>query len=372
MSIHVPRSVQEQADNGLSLNRKRPIRGVGGMGVAKALTNDEATDDTIRRMRRFLTVNERDYVSATQLMHSLNDSPLLRSWTLHGGQAGKTWAEGVYKAQLQEGGEEDPWVMLLRTSPTAIYEKLNFGAWTWEYGMDVRQAARFVEEYTRTHGTDFRYDRAFGSSGETVKRALVRRVEGETNPFKQLSRALMRDAYRKPAQLDLQECRSSVGHRALFNWPNFIGLTILAAHDSQATTEVLEGSQYPWRGRDVQSVMEYLEPLGDFVTFFHPQGACYLGDAPNGLNGRMDQLMWQIHEGEVTSEMSARDVLFEARRWTARKKAVRGLGHTLLEAWARRDWNMILEAMPLDSPVRAPFEEFAGKTSGTWLSGTGL
>lgn len=371
MTLRVPRAVREQAESGLKLHKRSPIQGCGGVRVAEMLASGEATPDTIRRMRRFFTVNERENATFGQLQHSAHDNALMRSWAMHGGQSGKRWAEGVYRAQLQEGGEEDQWVMLLRTGPTAIYGKLNFGAWMWEYGMDVRQAARFVEEYTRTHGCDFRYDKAFGESADTVKRALIRRVEG-ANPFKQLAAQVTRPEYQASARLDLQECRESLGHKALFNWPNFIGLTILAAHDTAASSEILEGSAYPWRGRDTRSVMEYLEPLGDYVSFFHPKGSCYLGDAPNGLNGRMDQLMWQIHEGEVASEVFARDVLYEARRWTARKKAVRGLGHTLLEAWTRRDWDVILEALPLDSPVRALFEDFAGKTAGTWLAPTGL
>jgi len=328
--------------------------------VANALTTEDTTLDTVRRMRRFFTISSRAFESETQLMHTSADSALMRSWQLHGGNAGKVWAEAVYKAQLSEGGAEDPWVELLRTPPTAIYDKLNFGAWTWEYGMDVRQAARFVEEYTRTHQTDFRFDRAFGESSESVKRALVRRVEG-VNPFKQLAAQMYKQGYAHVTRLDLEECKQSIGQSARFNWPNFIALTVLATHTTSAAQGLLEGMAYPWRGRSVRPVMEYLEPLGDFVVFFHPKGACYLGDAPNGLNGRMDQLMWKIREGAVTDEREARAILEDARRWTASKKSVRGLGHTLLEAWARRDWGVILDALPLDSPVRTAFVDFAAE-----------
>ena len=366
MSLKVPRAARTQAEEGLKLHKLRPLHGVGGQSVAERLAAGDADEEVVRKMRRFFTVNGRAFESTTQLMHSASDSALLRSWKMHGGDAGKRWAEGVYKAQLEDGGEEDSWVELLRTKPTEIYEKLNFGAWTWEYGMDVRQAARFVEEYTRAHPVDFRYDRAFGESADSVKRALVRRVEG-ANPFKQLADKLGQPRYRDAAQLDLKECKDAIGQHALFNWPNFVGLTVLATHDAGAMRGLLEGTPYPWRGREVRPVMEYLEPLGDFVTFFHPRGACYLGDAPNGLNGRLDQLMWQISEGDVTSEVFARGVLSEARRWTARNRAARGLGHTLLEAWAKREWEVILEALPLDSPVRAAFADFVRKTEGTWL-----
>lgn len=371
MSIHIPRAVRSQADAGLTLHKRNPIQGVGGVSVAKALADEEASPDVIRRMRRFFTVNSRAFESETQLMHSASDSALMRSWQLHGGEAGKVWAEAVYKAQLETDGEEDSWVSLLRTSPNAIYDRLNFGAWTWEYGMDARQAARFVEEYTRTHQTDFRFDRAFGDSSETVKLALIRRVEG-VNPFKQLAAQMSQPVYQEAARLDLQECKESLGRPALFNWPNFIGLTIIATHAEDVRQGLLEDAAYPWRGRDVRPIMEYLDPVGDFVLFFHPKGGCYLGDAPNGLNGRMDQLMWQIYEGEVTSESFAQGVLLEARCWTASKRAVRGLGHTLIEAWTRRDWDVILDAIPLDSPVRTAFKDFVGKTEGTWLAGTGL
>ena len=84
----------------------------------------------------------------------------------------------------------------------------------------------------------------------------------------------------------------------------------------------------------------------------------------------LQNILLQVREGVVESETAVRIVLEEARNWTAQKKVVRGLGHTLLEAWSQREWNVICEALPLDSPVRAAFEDFVDKTDGMQLATT--
>jgi hypothetical protein len=317
-------------------------------------------------MRRFFTVNGRERADSLQLQHTAQNSPLVRSWSMHGGDAGKTWAESTYAKGVAEGeADEDQWVTLLRTEPDQLYERLNFGAWKWEYGMDARQAARFVEEYTRTHRTDFRYDRAFGESGEAVKTALIRRIEGD-NPFKTLARAVTHKHLVASARMDLVEHRRSLGHPTL-NWPEFIAYFVIGAHDSKVGSQLSESSSFPWRGRHPRSVMEYIDPVASYVTFFHPDGACYHKDAPQGVLSGIDHLMWQVSEGELTNEVQARELLHAARGWTAHHNHARGLGHTLLEAWARREWDWFVEALPLDSSMRAPFMAFVAKAAGTWL-----
>lgn len=363
----VPRAVREQAKRALVLHQRTPVNGVGGVAIAERLAEGEVEFETVRSMRRFFTVNEKERADSLQLQHTAQNSPLVRSWSLHGGDAGKTWAEATYAVGLSSGEvEEDQWVTLLRLEPDRLYERLNFGAWKWEYGMDARQAARFVEEYTRTHRTDFRYDRAFGANGESVKSALIRRVEGD-NPFKMLARAVTHAHLVECARMDLVEHRRSLGHPTL-NWPEFIAYFVIAAHDSKVGSHLTdESAPFPWRGRDVRSIMEYIDPVASYVTFFHPKGACYHKDHPQGLLSGIDQLMWQAGEGELVSEVVARETLHAARGWTARHHHARGLGHTLLEAWRRREWDWFTEALPLDSPMRAPFVAFVAKTAGTWL-----
>jgi len=363
----VPRAVREQAQRALKLHRRTPVNGVGGASVAERLVNDTSVEfDTVQRMRRFFTVNERTYADSLQLRHGAHNSPLMRSWGLHGGDAGKTWAEAAYQSGRKAGEvDEDPWVTLLRLEPERLYERLNFGAWKWEYGMSAMKAARFVEEYTRTHRIDFRFDRAFGDGGASVKTALIRRVEGD-NPFKTLARAVTHPRLVECARTDLVEHRESLGYTSL-NWPEFIAYFVVGAHDSKVGSQLSESSSYPWRGRDVCSVMEYIDPVASYVTFFHPKGSCYHKDAPQGLLSGIDQLMWQVREGELVNEVLARETLHAARSWTAGHHHARGLGHTLLEAWERREWDWFREALPLDSPMRAPFMAFVSKTAGTWL-----
>jgi hypothetical protein len=370
-TLSVPAAVRETARKALDLHSKRPLSGVGGIVVAKSLAEGPATLDTVRRMRRFFTINERAFREGTQLQHTVSDYPLMRSWALHGGQSGRVWSEGVCRAAEKNGDvEEDSWVYLLRTTPDELYERLSFGAWQWEYGMDTRQAARFVEEYQRANGTDFRYDRAFGESANAVKAALIRRIEGE-NPFKQLARTVMREQYRTASQLDLQENKRSLG-RAALGWPEFIGYFVLATHAPELAEEIVPGhGEHPWRGRDPKPILEYPDVMSAFVTFFHPKGVLYRKDAPQRLMADMDRLLWEAMEGELT-EQFARSTLVAARCWTGRAGRARGLGHTLLEAWARREWDLFLEALPLDSSVRPRFEVFAGKVEGSWLAPTGV
>jgi len=357
----VPRSVREQASRALKLHKRTPVFGVGGSAVAERLSTEDAVEfETVGRMRRFFTVNEKQYADALQLQHGAHNSPLMRSWALHGGDAGKVWAEAAYQSGVKAGEvDEDQWVALLRMEPAQLYERLNFGAWKWEYGMTPKSAARFVEEYTRAHRTDFRYDRAFGDGGESVKTALIRRIEGD-NPFKTLARAVTHPTLVESAGRDLREHRASLGHTTL-NWPEFVTYFVLAVEESQTACALTGEGEFPWRGRAVKPVLEYLDPVASYVTFFHPQGACYHKDAPQGLLSGIDRLMWQTHEGTLTDAAFVRETLRTARVWTARHQHARGLGHTLLEAWARREWDWFLEALPLDSPLRTPLEVFVAE-----------
>jgi hypothetical protein len=334
------------------------VHGVGGTSVAEHLAAETQVDfDTVRRMRRFFTVNEKSYRDSLQLQHTQQGSPLMRSWGLHGGDAGKTWAEAAYKSGLKGGEvEEDQWVSLLRLEPQTLYERLGFGAWKWEYGMSAKQAARFVEEYQRTHRTDFRFDRAFGDGGESVKNAMLRRIEGD-NPFKTLARAVTHRHLQAVAAKDLSEHRESLGYPGL-NWPEFVAYFVLAVHEAQTIKALTTGDPFPWRGRPVQPVLEYLDPVASYVTFFHPKGSCYHKDAPQGLLSGMDRLMVQANAGTLAEASFVRQILHEARTWTAQHHHARGLGHTLLAAWEGKEWDWFMEALPLDSPLRAPFTTF--------------
>ena len=354
----VPRAVREQALRALKIHRRTPVHGVGGVSVAEQLAAETRVDfEAVRRMRRFFVVNERDYRDSLQLQHTPQGSALMRSWGLHGGDAGKVWAEASYKAGLKTGEvEEDQWVTLLKLEPITLYERLGFGAWKWEYGMSAQQAARFVEEYQRTHRTDFRYDRAFGDGGESVKNALLRRIEGD-NPFKTLARAVTHRHLVESAGKDLVEHRESLGHTTL-NWPEFVTYFVLAVHEAETIQKLADSHPFPWRGRDVQPVMEYVDPVASYVTFFHPKGSCYYKDAPQGLLAGIDRLMVQANGGTLTDERFVRETLHKARTWTAKHHHARGLGHTLLEAWAKKEWDWFLEALPLDSPLRTPFAKF--------------
>lgn len=355
----VPLVIQGTARKARLDHQKSPLpEEVSGVSVAEALESGRIDEQVLRRMRRFFHVQGRHFTNAAQLMHTFGNSALMRSWALHGGDGGRAWAERVYVEAQKEGMvDDDDYLTLLKATVDEVYARLSAGAWRWEYDMDPPKAARFVEEYHRATGLNLDLAKAFGQGRNAVAQAMARRAMNE-NPFKQLARALMRDDYRKAAKLDLREIRESIGKPAM-NWPEFIGFVVLGTHCHEAIEEVLGHLPVPLYGVDrPASVFAYSPPISSYLTYFHPAGALFeqVG-ADSQTRIRMARLMWMVQEDEVASEVTARDSLEVARCATAKHGFAAGLGHVLLEAWRQRNWSAFLEAIPLDSPVRTPFEQ---------------
>lgn len=350
----VPQAIQKTAREARAAHLRTPLpEEVSGVVVSEALVSGRIDDATLKRMRRFFTVQRRHFESVTQLQHTFDNSPLLRSWALHGGEAGRVWCERV---SADGHAPADPYVALLEASPEEVYARLSLGAWRWEYDMSPAQAARFIEEYHRATGTNLDLDKAFGGGRDAVAKAMMRRAMNES-PFKQLARALMRDEYRKAAQLDLRQLRESIGRPAL-NWPEFISFVVLGVRAPEALDEVFN-APVPLLAAVPASVFQYSAPLASYVTYFHPRGALFEAASTSpGTSVRMAKLMSDMCAGRA-HEATAQQTLREARVETARGRLAAGLGHVLLEAWERSDWPVFLDALPLDSPVRGPFVAFA-------------
>lgn len=364
VTLNVPAAVRSVAVEALRLHRESPLEGVGGVAIAETLTSGPAlTVEHIARMRRFFTVNERHYITEMSLSHRPLTSPLMRSWGLHGGQAGKTWADAAYTEACKSGFvEEDQWVRLLRAKPAEVYEALSMGAWRWEYGMDPARAARFMEEYHRSTGVNLDIAKAFGRDRNAVSEAMIRRAQND-NPFKIVARNLLRAEYRKVAEQDMREMRKSLGRPSL-NWPGLIGVAVLSSREPGLVRPIIEGhAEPPGLGRSPKQLMAYSEPMSACVAYFHPRGPRFAGNMPPGLLAEAHSLTGAIHRGDRLDEVEARTTLRKARTWTGENGLAWNVGHVLLEAWAREDWPVFLEAIPLDSPVRTPFERFAGVRS---------
>lgn len=362
MKIDPPRAVRHTAEKALTLHRRQPIHGVGGIAVAERLTAGTATLEDVRSMRRFFTVNEREYRRLTSLQHNATTQALIRSWNLYGGDSGKAWSEGVAKVAVDQGlVEEDPWISLLQDEPEDVEHRLSFGAWAWEYDMDARKAARFVEEYQRANGKQFDLRRAFGESAATVNKALHRRVARE-NPFKQLARELMRREYSAAARKDLLEHREAqpTGMR----WPSLIAWAVVGCHRPELLRRFEESyARAPMRGRDARAIVEYSEPVADLVAFLHPQGPRFDARTPGPVLGACDSLVWHVLEGEAEEEQT-REELETIRQWSGQAGHGFGLAHTLIEAWRRRDWAIIADALPHEGDIRTLFEQFRADCRG--------
>lgn len=364
-TFNVPAAVKKTAAQALALHKEHPLEGVGGIKIAETLTGGNPVEPaTLARMRRFFAVNERHYLTEAALAHRPANSPLMRSWDLHGGQSGKTWCEAAY-LEARNGGfvEDDPWVTLLRSTPDQVYEALGVGAWRWEYGMDPARAARFVESYHRATGTNLDLAKAFGSGRNAVSEAMIRRAQNE-NPFKVLARNLLRVEYQALAKQDMMEVKRSIGHPSL-NWPGVIGTAVLAAREPKLTRLVMEGyPEPPMLGRDPLPVMVYSEPVADYVNYFHPKGAQFISNHPPGLLAEMAALVNAMHAGKPVDMGTALGTLSRAKAWTGSNRLAGNVGHILLEAARREDWPLFLDALPLDSPVRRPFELFLSARNG--------
>ena len=360
LTFQTPQVVRTVVDAALRMHRAHPIHDVGGVSVAEALASGPVAPETVAKMRRFFVVNERHYLHEAGLSRHAINSPLMRSWELYGGHVGKTWADVTYCQARQNGFiEEDPWVTLLKLRPSEVYERFAFNAWRWEYDLTPQRAARFVEEYHRSTGLNLDIASAFGTGRNAVSEAMIRRAQN-TNPFALLARALVRDAYRKAATQDMIEVKAAIGKPAL-NWPTLIGYTVLASRAPAAAKLVVEGTPAPpLVGGRPEPLMLYSEPVAAYVAYFHPRGPRWKPNTPTGLLGEMADLMQRAWAGRPIVEEQAREVLSKGRYYTGGNALAWNLGHTLLEAWKRREWEILLEAIPLDSPVRHPFEQHVG------------
>jgi hypothetical protein len=70
-----------------------------------------------------------------------------------------------------------------------------------------------------------------------------------------------------------------------------------------------------------------------------------------------------LHAGKRLDEGAVLDTMSRARTWTGENGLAGNLGHVLIEAARRKDYPVFLDALPLDSPVRRPFEQFVGVRS---------
>lgn len=383
----VPLSAQRAAQRALALHKASPLADVGGISVAEVLATGVATIDVVAKVHRFFRVNSRQYAAESQAMHSEHESPLVRSWLLYGAESAQRWAADLYRKAVAEGYRpQDAVTDLFHLQPDDVYAAFSVGAWRFEYDLDPRKAARFVEEYHRATGWNLDLHRAFGDSVGAVSNALYRRFH-PVDPFKEAARCLtVEDVdYRLAAQVDLAELTHSVDAleeslkpmvwnasaaiTAKMVWPAFVAYMILASErpDLIATLNK-DSAKPPLQNQKPKAFAQYHDAINTYVAFFHPDGTRFFdplkstpenAKAFGSLPAEMEELMVRAYHGRTISPVNAQKLLGKARRWTAENKFAGSLFHVFNADWKKGNWQHILDNIPEDADVRPAFAEFA-------------
>jgi ADP-ribose pyrophosphatase YjhB (NUDIX family) len=382
LTYEVPLSVQRAAQRTLELHREQPLEDVHGIRVAEALASGRVTVDVVARLHRFFSVNAREQAVEAQNLRTEVDSALQRSWLLHGAESGQRWSESVYRKAVRDGYRPtDETVCLLRLQPDEIYGLFSAGAWRWEYDLDPKKAARFVEEYFRATGLNLDLPKAFGSSAAAVGTALHRRFHSP-DPFREAALVLeWRDTeHRLAAELDLQEMLHGLDEgtglpmglwkgtlsdvqAAKVVWAPFVAYIILAVERPDLLTALNKGSRRPPdMHQEPAPWSQYNDAINTYVTWFHPKGTRY--DDPSkdekfaGLPEQVFDLMHRAFFGKTIAPTIAHKTLGAMRRWTAQNKKAGSLFHVYNADWKKANWQHILDALPEDADVRAAFMDF--------------
>jgi 8-oxo-dGTP pyrophosphatase MutT (NUDIX family) len=385
LTLTVPRIVQEVARKALETG----AAGREGRAVAEQLTSGSVTLDVVSRLQRFFTVSAPDYRENLRCFKGADESETVRLWDLYGGDEGRAWSEREYASAVREGLlNPDPWIDLMKLRPEEVYERFSLGAWRYEYGLDPRKAARFVENYTRATGLPLDLARAFGRSAPAVGNAVYRRFNSP-NPFMVLARALLTEdaAYRLGAEVDFasMEEGSPLLDEALMSkvwtqmqvipagkivWPTLVAYFVLAVERPELLQGVNGESKKPAQAdENLLNWQQYNDAINLVHAYFHPKGAKYVdpttyevkGEKENpylNVDHEMLDLAWRAWKGLPIQPTLARKRMTLARQWTSVNKLSTILFGTLLARWLKGDWAGILDALPDDSDIRAPFAQF--------------
>lgn len=374
MPDFVPRAVAAIAAETLELQQQEPMDGVYGVSLAERLVAGTATVDDAKAMHRFFTVNERNHRVNEAALRSPETNADERSWYLHGGEAGRTWAARVARENADENAyDPTPVDSLFGKQPDEIYDLFSLGAWRHEYGMDVRKAARFAEDYQRATGFIIELDRAFGDSAGAVGQAMYRRAIPK-DPYTSIMECLAVDDpdYQFAAQVDLAELNESLfpqagkmsdAKAAKELWGPFVAYFILAVEAPEMLKEMnAESKKPPKFAQKPAAPSNYHDAINTAIVYFHPQGSKYVttdGSKFAGLDEEILDAIDRAYMGKVLKTKQVQKMLGSARRWTAQNKLAGSQFHVFNADWKKANWQHILDNIPQDADVRPAFEQFA-------------
>lgn len=389
-TFQVPVAAQRIAGQALAVHRAAPdLDEVTGVTIAERLVGGTVDADTIGKMHRFFRRSARLYTDETQRFRSEQDSGLVRSWLLHGAEAGQVFAQGLYRGLLADGAiPEDPLDALFAAAPEQVYARFQAGAWRWEYDLTPSSAARFVQHYTEATGQQLELPKAFGDAAVAVGNHIWRRYHGPT-PFEQARRALKIDdeSLRLAAQADLAAFRdfplglveslnwktlqtAPARKAAADSWPTWLAYLILAVEAPALLKDLnIESVRPPDLDEKPKPFLQYHDALNVWIMYFHPEGRRYHNPDTeetakkfHGLTATLHDFMVRAWRGKKIQPALAKKTARVARDWVHLNKpqglTFAGTFNILIDYWKKGAWQELLAALPEDADVRPAFQTF--------------
>lgn len=382
MANLAPSQARDIAARALRNHRDAALADTYGMALAERLSAGVLEDKDMRRLVRFHRVNAA-LVTATINEHRTEaDSAVLRSFDLHGGEAGRAFAESWWKSQTASGAIDDAEevIALLNETPAAVYDAFAADAWRYEYGLTPATAAKFVEDYQTATGTSLDYKQAFGESASTVANAIFRRYS-DSDPMRPLIRALglggvIAEAARRDLQELLTEDLSTAGTideafypkyaqggklaAAKVAWPTVAAFGLLAMTAPKKARQILlQGKPIidPTFEASLPVLSSEPDILAVYYTFLHkfgkhavetPKDAAALDAAQIAVY----ELLMDVRQGKAVTEHAVRAAVTRWHEYAKSEKQNGTLFWTMFQAMRGGDWESILLALPEDSDMR--------------------
>lgn len=381
--VQVPEVVIKAAQRGLSVHSNGLVlEDVCGVEIASKIVSGILSEGAVTLCHRFFQANEETY--AADLRELKEDSPTIRSWLLHGGDAGKAWAAQIHE-QIYQGTREveddDPFMELLGLPPELVYERFADGGWKFVYQLNPDSAAKLVEHYIIANGCRLSVDSLFGEYATDVRESIRAHTSPKDVARELIVRRAVRDPlYRVAVEVDTaamedadrlnESFPATVYNSAPLNsvikyaWPVVIAYLVLACEDKAllAPTRLKKLSPAPM-DKALKAYTQYNDATNFIQAFFHPKGKRY--KTPTGKFATIDVSMldasFRAFHGTYLQSAATKKLLNDARMYLTTIQSAGTTFATLLADWKKGNWDGILEMLPEKSDVYAPFKTFVDK-----------
>ena len=374
----VPISVQKVARAAHALHDAgtHPLDDVQGEAVAFMLSTGEVQLGTVSKMHRFFTVNDARYCAECDTLRTEVDGATTRSWFLHGGDAGRRWAAKVYRDAAAQGlVNEDPILDLFALDPNGVYGAFQAGAWRYEYDLNPRKAAKFVDEYVRATGATFDIRQAFGDAAPAVGNALYRRFHAPD-----LMRERMRELFEDEGNYDgpyalidealkLNTWTSMAATAAAkLTWPVLVAYLAVADKDAHITKKLNLAPNRRIGGlhQPTLNAKMYNDAVNTFNMYFNVNSPKYTDDKDpetlgfSDLEYELHDVMDEIGRGIQVTKSTILPLMKDALAWAKKSGNYHPNFQAAVNSYNVGDYAKLLAVLPVDSDVYPVFKETFG------------